>query len=480
MNDIVKPRELHGYRLFGYSIGNFGIFLTRLLITVFAFQFYVYTINLDSIFVSIGLSMNLIVDATTSIIFGVITDNKKSGKYGKRRPFLFYLLPIWFFTSIFIWIPPWYCPKNNSFYWPTALFFWTMLLFNAISGASIISAQISMLPEQSHTYKNREKVAAWRAIFMIVASVISLMLPLIVQSMLSDPENVKWWEPSGKVILFYLPIIGGSFAIFGLISIILTFFSVDESFHKFTPFQKKNLTILASFQQMAVPAKDKKFKKFLGVAFFNSIAGRLFGILIIPFLAFALKFKGPEFLIYVLVSITCKFGWFFVWRKILENHPIIKTYSLCILSAFIAALLELIFLVELLSFELKLTLFVITVGTILGAIYGLNLFNVPVASAIIYEAAVRKNDENLEKGVSNISGSYFGLYSFIMAVGQACATILVGIVLSGPNEKNPTIITITISSMSIFYFISMLILRRIEIIKVESKQLVMKERTLKL
>ena len=479
MEQDIKLRELHGRRLFGYSLGNFGIFLTRLLIGVFAFQFYVYTVNLDSILVSIGLALNLIVDATTSIIFGVITDNKKPGKYGKRRPFLFYLLPIWFFTSIFIWLPPWNCPQTDSFFLPTAVYFWLILLLNAISGASIISAHISMLPEQSQTYKNREKVAAWRAIFMIVASVISLMLPLMVQSILQDPENVKWWQPSGKVILFYMPIIGASFAIFGLISIILTFFSVDETFHKYTSFTKKNLTLLVSFQKMALPAKDKKFKKFLGVAYFNSIAARLFGILIIPFLAFVLKFKGPEFFIYVIVSITCKLGWFYVWKKILERQPLIKTYSLCILTACIASLLELVFLVQMLSFEFKVVFFVVTVGTILGAIYGLNLFNAPLASAIIYETAAKKNNENIDKTVSTISGSYFGLHSFMMAVGQACATILVGIILSGPNEKNPVIITITMSSMGLFYIISVLILRRIELVKIESTQLVMKEKALK-
>jgi hypothetical protein len=55
-----------------------------------------------------------------------------------------------------------------------------------------------MLPEQSQTYKNREKVAAWIAVSLIVASILAMMMPLVVESLLDDPENVKWWQPSGK------------------------------------------------------------------------------------------------------------------------------------------------------------------------------------------------------------------------------------------------------------------------------------------
>lgn len=472
MNQTVEPRELHGFQLFGYSIGQFGYFLTRLLISVFAFQYYVYTVNLDAILASIGISINLILNAIALIVFGVIADNKKPGRFGKRRPLLLYGLPIWVASAILIWIPPWYCPKNNSFYWPTALYFWIMLSLNVISGSSIISAHISMMPEQSQTYKNREKIAAWRAVFMITASILALLLPLMIQSILEDPENVKWWEPSGKIILFYMPLIGVGFASFGLFSLILTFSSVDESFHKILPNEDlKKLTLLDTFRQMTVPAKDKKFRKFMGVSFFNAMASRILGLLVIPFLAFVLRFKGPEFFIYIAVSILSKYAHFFLWKKILKKRGILKTYSICLISAAVASLLEIIFLVEVLSFEIEIVLFIITIGTVLGTIYAVNLFTTPLASALIYEAAGDRSDENLDKEVSNISGAYFGLHSFMLAFGQSISTIMIGFILTGPNEENPIIITITLASMGIFYFISLSFLRKIELKKVPLKVL---------
>jgi len=328
----------------------------------------------------------------------------------------------------------------------------------------MISAHISMLPEQSQTYKNREKVAAWRAVSMIVASILAMMLPLMVESILDDPENVKWWQPSGKVILFYMPIIGISFAIFGLLSLLFTYFSIDESFHKRSSNGgTKKLTIEETFQRMIIPAKDKKYQKFLGVAYFNAMASRILGVIIIPFLTYALLFRGTDYLLYVIVSIGGKFGWLFIWKKILKNNSLLKAYSLCILSAIIVAPLELFFLVEILSYELKIVLFVITIGTILGAMYALNLFTAPLASALIYEAAAKDGNENTDENVSNLSGSYFGLHSFTLAIGQAVATFMVGLILTGPNQVNPIIITITLSSMGLFYLISLLFLRRIKL-----------------
>ncbi|TFG00036.1 MAG: MFS transporter, partial [Promethearchaeota archaeon] len=279
MSEIIKPRELHGTKLIGYSIGFFGLFLTNLLIGVFAFQFYVYTVNLNSIIVSIGIAVRLILAAVFSIVFGVMTDNKKPGRFGKRRPFLLYGLPIWVLTSVLLWFPPWYCPKNNSIFLPTAIYFCVVIILNSISGTLILTAHISMLPEQSQTHDNRKKVASMNTFFTIIASILSLLLPLMIQSILEDPTAVKWWEPSGKVLLFYMPLIGIGFVIFGVITLMLTFFSVDESFHNTsTDTEMKKKSILATFQQMVIPAKDKKYRKYMAVRYFNSIGSRILGI----------------------------------------------------------------------------------------------------------------------------------------------------------------------------------------------------------
>ncbi|MFX1371885.1 MAG: MFS transporter [Promethearchaeota archaeon] len=463
---VEVPRELHGKPLIGYIIGNFGIIMANMLVGTFIFQFYVYTVNLDSFLTSAGVFFQLIVNAISSIVFGILADNKKPGKYGKRRPYLLYGLPLWALSSIIVWFP-WKCPQNNSLYLPTALFLWIILIIKAITGASIITVHLSMLTEQSQTHKNRQKIAAATTFLQIIASGLALMLPLMVQSILPEPKNVKWWEPSGKIILAIIPWVGIIFTIFGLITIIITFFSVDESFHNSSNLEisSSRISVRDYLTQMRAPFSDKKFKKYLGVRFFNGISGRILGALVIPFLTYVLLFTGPKFYIYVIVSFSSKFIGFYIWRKLLKKNSILKTFKICILALVIASFMELIFLVKGLSFEFVTVLFICSMGTILGSMYGAGLFNPPLASVLVYEAADREVESDFEESVSRISGGYFGLAAFIMAIGQALASLSIGIVLTGNNEKNPIIITLTMASMGLFYLISLFFLSRIKLEK---------------
>ncbi len=464
MVEAAKPRELLGFRLFGYSIGDFGLSLVNILFGTFIFQFYVYTINLNSILVSVGISMQLIIGAIFSILFGVIVDNKKPGKYGKRRPFLLLALPLWVLANVLIWLPPWYAPQTDSFFWPTALFFWFMIVIKAISGTLIFNVYLAMLPEQSQTQKNRKKVASNRAMFSIIASILALLLPLIVQSVLPDPQNVKWWQPSGELILLYIPIIGVLFAILGSITILFTYFSVNEKFHISSSINDKNKTSFgSSFRQILVPIKDKKFSNFLAVRFFNSISGNTLGILVFPFLAIVLKFRESEFFIYVIVSIFSKISWYLIWRKILTKRSLTTKFSICIGFAVIASFLELLFLLEFLVFELKIFIFVLSIGTILGSMYSIPLFSIPIGATLVHEAAHKIEKTNTSMAISKLSGAYYGALTFVASLGQTFSSLILGFILSGANEKNPIIITLSLSSMGIFYMMSLLFIKRIKL-----------------
>ena len=457
---------MRGARLYGYILGVFGISLTNLLGGVFIFQYYVYTVNLSSILVSIGLSIRLIIAAFCSIFWGIVIDNKKPGKYGKRRPYLFYGLPIWVITSILQWYPPWFCPKDNSMFLPTAVYFSVIISIKAIAGTSVLIAHASMYPEQCQTDKNRKKVASLGTVLNIIASVLALLLPLFIQSLLADPENVKWWEPSGKVIILYIPLIGIIFAIVGLVSMIFTFFSVDESFHQDSTYiEKEKLTVNKLIHQMNIPANDKKFRKYMAFVFFTGISGRIVGLVIIPFLIYVLKFRGTDYFIYVIVSFSCKFGWYFFWKKILKKQALLSTYSMCTAVAVISSFLELFFLIEILNFEVKIALFIISYGTVLGCMYAFGIFGGPLFSELVYEAALNTENYEIDEAVTAISGAYVGLSTFIGSLAPAAASILIGIILTGPNQENALILTLCLCSTGIFYLIALIYLSQIKLEK---------------
>jgi len=465
MSELTTRRELHGKRLLGYTFGDLGFTLPNMFTGVFLFQYYVYTVNLNALFVAVGVTAQLIVGAVFAIIFGVIIDNKKPGKLGKRRPFLLYGLPVWVITSILIWFPQ-NCPQDNSLYLPTAIFFWIVTIVRSVSRALIFNVYISMLPEQSQTLKNREKVAAIRAAFQIIASIIALLLPLIVQSFLVDPVNVKWWEVSGKIILFYIPIIGISFTIFGVIAILIVFISVDESFHENNSNEViERTSIIKAFTRMSIPLRDRNYFKLVIASFFIGIGGKISGMLVFPFQTYVMQFESAEFYIYIFISLLGKFAWYFFWKKILKRNHILISYSICILFAVISSLIDVFFLISGLPYGVKMALYIISWGTVLGSMYSYPLFSIPIMASLVHDAAVKIDKNNIDRAMSKISGSYYGLASFIRSMGPSIASLFVGIILSGANEENPVAITFVFLSLGIFYLIAFIFIRLIKLPK---------------
>lgn len=266
------------------------------------------------------------------------------------------------------------------------------------------------------------------------------------------------------MILIYIPIIGIAVAIFSLITILLTFFSVSEKFHNDTPITESNkVSIVSAFRQITVPINDKKFRKFLSVRFFNSISGKILGILIIPFLAFVLKFRESEFFIYIIVSILTKFSWYLIWRKILTHRSLISKFSVLLLFSTLASLFDLIFLFQNLSFTFKIILFIATIGTVLGSMYAFPLFSIPLGAKLVHDAACSIEEESPTISISKLSGAYYGSLTFMASIGQALASLMLGIILSGSNESNPIIITLSLSSMGIFYLMSLIFIKRIRL-----------------
>ncbi|KKN00316.1 hypothetical protein LCGC14_1139020 [marine sediment metagenome] len=463
MGNGVSPRELKGKRLIGYCMGDLGMALPNIFTGVFIVQYYVYTINLNFILVSVGITTQLIVSAIFAVIFGVIVDNKKPGKLGKRRPFLLIGLPIWFLTTILIWFPP-RGPPGNSLYLPTTIYFWVIILLRSISRSLLFNVYISMLPEQSQTPKNRETVASVRSAFIIIASIVAVMLPLIIQSILEDPQNVKHWQPSGQIILFYIPIIGTCVAIFGFISVLLIFFSVDETYYNTDiEYKWEKISLKGRFRQMAIPAMDHNFRNIIVAAFFSGIAGKLLGLLVFPFQTYVLEFSSLQFFIYILISIFGKFGWYFIWMKLRKRNHILKSYSTVMILGAIGSFLGMFFLIRILSFNLQLILYIITWSTVLGSMYSFPLFSIPITAALVHEAAENSKEENIDNALSKISGAYYGLSSFLSSMGPAIASLLVGFILSGLNEKNPTILILLFISIGLFYLLALIFIRRIKI-----------------
>lgn len=469
-----SPRELRGKKLYGYAFGNFGLMLASMIAGSYSFIYYTYTINLDPAYSAMGSSISGFTGAIFSIIFGVIIDNKKPGRFGKRRPFILLGLPVWIITIILNWTPPLPPPAETTvIYWPTIAYVWTLGIIRSISGTMIGIAMMSMLPEQSQTLKNRTKVAEVQGILQIVSSVFSIGIPMILQSVI-DRDSAKYWESSGPFIISAIIIISSILTAIGTILLIFMFFTVDEKFLKNMEFEKKS--VIDTFKQTFVPIKDKNYRKFLGMRVFNSIGGTMIGMMVIPFVTYVLG-RGKTtsqadflFLFYPFVSITTKFLWLWIWKKIHKwtGNDIMKTYKRCMTVYVLSAAAEAIFF-YVFTFEITLILFFLIYGALLGSMFSMNLFSPPLMNAIIDEGAKKialkmskEKNVNYEQVVSQISGSYYGLLNFSFSISGAVTTFFVGLIFSG-NEKNYLVINSIFVSMSFFFFLSWILLRTIKI-----------------
>ncbi|TXT60007.1 MAG: conserved membrane protein of unknown function [Promethearchaeota archaeon] len=460
----LRHQELRGKNKLGYSLGTFGIFLLRILISTFIFQFYVYTINLASLYVSIGVSVYLIISALFSILWGVVIDKKKPGKRGRRRPFLLIGLPLWIISNIIIWIPPFYCPQENTFYLPTAIFFWIVMVCIALSDTLLYTAYLAMFPEQFQSKKARSSVATMQGIFLIISSIIALLLPLIIQNLV-DPEKVKWWESSGKIMIFWIPIIGILSTSLAVITILLVYISVDESHYSAFTYPSATISLRKAFHQILPPLKDKKYRKFLSVQFFNHISSNILGVAIIPFLTYVLKFRESEFFIYILLSTIAKISWYVLFSLFFQKKELKQKYSFCIIAAALSSFVVLLYLFDIKSYIFNIILFVVAIGTILGTLYAYPLFSTPLGAILVYDAAKMRilDKTSLEEKVSEISGSYYGSLNFSISLGKTLGSILMGVLFIGSNQQNPVIITLSLGSMGVFYLISFLSLKKMQI-----------------
>ncbi len=465
-DECLPLRELQGKKLIGYTIGTIGYIIPIALVTAFAYQFYVYTVGLDSLLTSIGIFIGLTIAAFGATIFGVISDNKKPGKLGKRRPFILCGMILLVTTNFLCWIPP-LCPQGQPYYIPTTIYFWIVFALLNVANSMIISPYTAMIPEQCQTEENRVKVAAIIGIFNILGTVLGVLFPMILQSNLEDPTAAKWWEPSGAYLVSLLPWVGGLLGLFGGIIILISFLSVDESFHLQNPktIQEKK-SIVETFKQMFEPSKNPKFRNYLFQTSISSIGGRILIVILVPFLTYVIQLVDIQFIIFILILVPFAFIGFVFWNKQIPKMGLIKTnvMSNYIITGTLLAIF--IFLISM-DFSLRVIIGGILISLALFCFVGAFLYPNPIISALVDEKAVELNSGNRLESTSKLSGSYFGLNLLLLNFFGAVANIILGAIFTGGNEENPILIVITFPIAAFLFLATNFFLRKIKLEKSE-------------
>jgi len=149
------PRQLVGWRFWGYSLGILGQFLPSALVGAYIKNYYIYTIGLDALLVGIGTGLGVLLNAIMAPIFGSIIDNARPNRLGKRRPFMLFGIPIMSIASVLIWLPPLLCSSTGCWDQLVTVFFFLTILVYYFGFSLVRNSYLSMLPEQAQVDKNR-------------------------------------------------------------------------------------------------------------------------------------------------------------------------------------------------------------------------------------------------------------------------------------------------------------------------------------
>jgi Na+/melibiose symporter-like transporter len=310
--------------------------------------------------------------------------------------------------------------------------------------------------------KNRIKISSIQGLFSISAAVLGILLPMIIQSRLQNPQNMYFTNPDGEYLMRILPLIATLFGILSLIFIIFTYVSVDESFYHTDPRYAACLTaekksIRQQFAGLLSPFKDKDYQYFLYASICLTISMRMMVRILAPFMTFVLLLKGNEFNYFTIGIIPFAVLGFIFWQKKAKEVGLKKTF---LVSTSLMAGILFLTIILLIPME-KITRIVLAFILVSLALYCMTsgyIIPNPTISRLVDSAPALPNEI---QGQGNKSGIYFGSYLFSLNIANALGDIIMGLVMTGDNAVNPTILTFIFPISSVFFLGAVYLFARI-------------------
>ncbi|UYP45689.1 hypothetical protein NEF87_001974 [Candidatus Lokiarchaeum ossiferum] len=460
-NTKEKPlRELHGARLYGYSAGILGQILPFSFCGALIMIYFVYTIGLSPILVSIGTSSGFIINAIACPLTGLIADRKKVDRLGKRRSLLLLGLPAYVFSFILLWYSPKAdAPGSKDF--NIAIQMWMFLLIFYFSYALIRSTYLSMLPEQSQTVHNRVQISKIQGIFSIIASVVAFLLPIVLLGTLEDPTAIFHTTPDGQRILKIVPWMAIGFAFLSGVLTIVTFYSVDEKFH----FELESNTQIASTEYLTIqetvlqllsPFKDLGYRRYLLSSFFWNVSLQIILKIMFFIFTYVLELESEDFFLAALYLTPFAGIGFILWSKTIKKQGLKKTYLISSTAAAIFLILGLLFLIPMVKI-IRSAIAVFVLGGIIASIVpGFILPNPIISNFVDKQQLYLKQNEN-----ENQSGAYFGSFLFALSIAYAVGDFFTGLIFEG-NTENPQIIVVFLPLASLMFIIAVLFVKKVK------------------
>jgi GPH family glycoside/pentoside/hexuronide:cation symporter len=159
----------------GFGVGDLGGNLYFTVIAFWLLNYFTDTVGIAAGMAGIAVGIGKIWDAVTDPMMGYISDRTRS-RWGRRRPYLLFGSFVWFIAMIVLFTNP----QLNS---PTALFVWAVAAYCFLSTVfTVVNVPYSSLtPELTKDYHERSSLNGYRAVFMVIGTLIGAgaALPLV-------------------------------------------------------------------------------------------------------------------------------------------------------------------------------------------------------------------------------------------------------------------------------------------------------------
>jgi len=311
-----------------------------------------------------------------------------------------------------------------------------------------------MLPEQAQVDKNRVAISGLQGAFSIVATILGLLLPNIVQSILIDPEHPFHATPDGRLLLTVIPWLAILFAVSAIAVTVFAFFSVDESFHKVNEARQRTSTkeVLTGIFK---PFADMENLRWLITTLLMNTGMRMVTSILLPYMTYVLLLKQSEFIIFMVALLPFAGVGFVFWQR-RAKKGLKRGYiqSAIVNSLFMAS--SVIFLFDI-GKVLKVSLAYAIIAVCLFCLVVGYLFPNPIISKLVDLAP--SDDPEQQPVKKSQAGAYFGSYLFILNIANVIGDIIYGFILTGGNEDNPIAIALFFPICAGFYFASVIVFK---------------------
>ncbi len=456
-DDHPLPRK----EFYSYALGYVGPMTAMALLNILLVNYYYYIIGLDGTLSGLGMTIGLALLSFLSLYFGNMSDNftgKMAEKRGRRMPFLLFGTIGMAISFILVWFPPVRPTMMGSIDWGTTAWYWIFTAIFHVSLAAVSPTYWALLAEISHKDDERMQISIVQNLLNLIATIISIIVPVIFLSGSKWNESLWYAAPSGvganiiTQMIFYSIL----FSILSIITIGITVAFVKEPPFRATTQGKRPFKAL--MKEMVEPLRRKDLSWFMIATFLINITMRILFVDILFFVRIVLQLDGIQWFWFGGIVAGCGVLSFLGWGKISNKLGLKKSFLWVLAIAGVILLIAIVFLNEIPP-DVRIPTGIVLTSIGVAALVGMMIFLTPILAALI-----DKHKETIPPTEGDkLAGRYNGINSFVTNISQALANFLYGSVIGFLGAENPTAIVIMLPISGIFIIAGYFAFKKVDI-----------------